>query len=401
MSTNSTGATSTPAQTLSSTSTLTMSSVPATTPSTTAATTSSVSVTSSIDSSISSAITSDSTTTVPPTTTIDTTSIVSASSAAPTTQLITSIVTQTPSEPGQTSVPPVTVIVTSQITPTATSASSTSSAASSSTSSPATLQPNGGSSSGSGGLPPASRTAIAVVVPIVAVALIVLAALFFWRKRKQRKNAEEARRKEVEEYGYNPNNDPTLPAVTADGHSEMAEDHGSGYRGWGAAMSNRKPSTTLSGGHTHGQLSDAGSNPGGFSQSPTAFGGSDGQNSDMYHKQRDTMTSDDLAALGAAPAAGSNTNNMRRGPSNASSSYSAGHRSDTSDPPSMHHRSPSEGPISPQNYAAYNTAGPYGDGTYGGADPMPVVRDVSARRNTRIEQGGAYQQGNSGISQNF
>ncbi|PSK48642.1 hypothetical protein B9Z65_53 [Elsinoe australis] len=409
MSTNSTGATSSFSQSPTSSVSLTMSTVPATTSSTSAApsTTSVVSdVSSSIASSVSSAIlTPGSTTTVPAGTTIDTTSVVSASSIPASTQLITSIVTQTPSEPGQTSVPPVTVIVTSETTPTATTNSnSATSSTTSSTSGPATLQANGGSSSGSSGLPPAGRTAIAVVVPVVAVALIVLAALFFWRKRKQRKSAEEARRKEVEEYGYNPNNDPTLPAVTADGHSEMAEDHGSGYRGWGAgvANSNRKASTTLSGGHTHGQLSDAGSNPGGFSQSPTAFGGSDGQNSDQYHKYRDTMTSDDLAALGSAPAASSNPqSNMRRGPSNASSSYSAGHVSETSDPSIHHQRSPSEGPTSPQNYAAYNTAGPYGDGTYGGSDNMPVVRDVSARRNTRIEQGGGYQQGNSGISQNF
>ena len=33
---------------------------------------------------------------------------------------------------------------------------------------------------------------------------------------------------------------------------------------------------------------------------------------------------------------------------------------------------------------------------------MPVVRDVSVRRNTRVQMGGGgYQQGNSGIAQNF
>lgn len=235
------------------------------------------------------------------------------------------------------------------------------------------------------------------MVPVAAVALLVLAALFFWRKRKQRKTAEEARRKEVEEYGYNPNSQPTLPALATDGQSEMVEDSAGGYRGWGAGRSNRNASTTLSAGHTQGQPSDTGSNPGGFSTSPTAFGGSDGQASDMY-KQRDTMNSDDLAALGTAPAV-KQRSDMRRGPSNASSSYSAGHHSDHSEP-SITQEPTNESASSPQGYG-YGQPGPYGDGSYGGGDGMPVVRDVSARRNTRIEQGGTYQQGNSGIAQNF
>lgn len=238
-------------------------------------------------------------------------------------------------------------------------------------------------------------------MPVVVVALLLLAGLFFWRKRKQRKTENEARRKEVEDYGFNPNNDPTLPVIGSDGNAEMTEDHGNGYRGWGATtMSNRKASTTLSGGGITGQLSDTASNPGGPG-SPT--NGSDGHSGDGLMNQRDTMTSDDLGALGAAPVAGShrNNNDMRRGPSNASSSYSAGNRSDHSDgvigqaysSPDMYQGG---------NYG-YNQHGPYGDGTYGGAQDsgMPVVRDVSARRNTRIEAGGSYQQGNSGIAQNF
>lgn len=44
--------------------------------------------------------------------------------------------------------------------------------------------------------------------------------------------------------------------------------------------------------------------------------------------------------------------------------------------------------------------GPYGDGTYGGGHP--VIRDVPARRNTRIENPSVFpQQGSSGIAQNF
>lgn len=44
--------------------------------------------------------------------------------------------------------------------------------------------------------------------------------------------------------------------------------------------------------------------------------------------------------------------------------------------------------------------GPYGDGSYGGR--QPVVQDVPARRNTRIENPSVIpQQGSSGIAQNF
>ena len=225
----------------------------------------------------------------------------------------------------------------------------------------------------------------------------MLAALFFWRKRKQRKQAEEARREEVEDYGYNPNSgQPTLPALASDGQSEMAEDSTGGYRGWGAGKSSRgNPSTVVSGGtHTQRQPSDSGSNNGNLSSSPTAFGGSDGRSSDLA-KNRDTMNSDDLASLGVAPAAADNRGDMRRGPSNASSTYSAGHVSEGSDQ-GLGHSMTNDG----QGYL-YGLHGPYGDGSYGGGDGMPVVRDVSARRNTRIEQGGTYQQGNSGIAQNF
>lgn len=247
-------------------------------------------------------------------------------------------------------------------------------------------------------------TAIAVVVPVVVVAALVLAGIFLWRKRKQKKAAEEARRKEVEDYGFNPNNDPTLPAVASDGGHEMSEDN-SGYRGWGTATASRKMSTTLSGGHTQGQLSDSGSNPYRGGNSPNG-GASDGNSGDaMLHQRRETMSSD-IGSLGQGPVAGANIQpGVKRGPSNASSTYSAGGHSDVSDVPGA------PGAMS-QSYEAYNPAagfgysqhGPYGDGTYGGGaqeSGMPVVQDVSARRNTRIQQPGNYQQGNSGIAQNF
>lgn len=246
-----------------------------------------------------------------------------------------------------------------------------------------------------GGLTTGGKTAIAVVVPVVVVALLVLAGIVLWRKRKQRKSAEEARRKEVEEYGFNPNNDPTLPAVGI--ATEMTEDQ-SGYRGWGntTTSSNRKASTTLTSGMTY---SDSNSNPGGYQSpgSPTQGTYSDGQSADpLMNGRQELPDHDGIGALGAAPNANQNQAGVHRGPSNASSSYSAADRSDNS----------GDYPIpvnNPQEYYdnnAYYQAGPYDQNGYGGQ--QPIIRDVSARRNTRIENPSVFpQQGNSGIAQNF
>ncbi|OAG07291.1 uncharacterized protein CC84DRAFT_1089431, partial [Paraphaeosphaeria sporulosa] len=277
--------------------------------------------------------------------------------------------------------------------PTNSAASPTSSAASSTD--PASLQ-NPQNKHETGGLSPAGKTAIAVVIPVVAVALLLLAGLWFWRKRKSKKSAEEARRKEVEEYGFNPNEDPTLPAVGM--QSEMAEDQ-SGYRGWGntATSSNRKASTTLTSGMTY---SDSNSNPGDVYANPGSptHAYSDAHSADpLVNGRRETLDSDGIGALGAAPVAGQNQAGVARGPSNASSSYSAAERSDHSGdyPLPMNH---------PQEYydnnGYYPSSGPY-DNSYGGGQ-QPIIRDVSARRNTRIENPSVFpQQGNSGIAQNF
>ena len=254
------------------------------------------------------------------------------------------------------------------------------------------------------------KTAIAVVIPVVVVALLVLGGIFFWRKRKQRKSAQDERRKEVEEYGFNPNHDPTLPPV---GGLAMAEDD-SGYRGWGNATtnSNRKMSTTLASGMTY---SDSNSNPGGYNSpnSPTNGAYSDAQSNDpLVDGRRQTMDSDGIGALGAAAGAGAgagagavaansanNQAGVHRGISNASSTYSAaGHSDNSGDYPGMTNSHP-------QDY--YTNQDYYQNPTYGTQDPyaaqqQPIIRDVSARRNTRIENPSVFpQQGNSGIAQNF
>ncbi|KAF2166801.1 hypothetical protein M409DRAFT_22855 [Zasmidium cellare ATCC 36951] len=412
--------TSVPPTTSADPSTSSVSSVPPTTessstpPPVTSSTSSSIessSILSSISSAVSSSILSpSSTTTVESSATQpSSTTTISISSQPATTRVFTSVVTTGQTSDGS-SASPVTVVVTQTQDATTvpiTSAASTSDASSTTSGSPALNTGTKDSKSGGGGLSTAGTTAVAVVVPVVVVALLVLAGIFFWRKRKQRKAAEEARRKEVEDYGFNPNNDPTLPTVASESGQEMSEDHSSGYRGWGAAgASNRKMSTTLSGGHTQGQLSDTGSNPYRGGVSPTG-GASDGNSGDaLMHNRRETMNSDDVGSLGQAPLASANQPGMKRGPSNASSTYSAAGHSDVSDgaaPPGG--MASSYEAYNANNGFGYSQHGPYGDGTYGGGNApdngMPVVRDVSARRNTRIQQPGNYQQGNSGIAQNF
>lgn len=342
----------------------------------------------------------------------------------PTTRIITSVLSAQPDgnkNGGSTNAGPQTILVTStqpaSSFPTRSVTQTISSKSSSSSSNAAALQTSAsGGDSTSSGFSPGGKIAVAVVVPVVAVALIVLAALFLWRKRKQKKDAEEMRRKEVEEYGFNPNNDPTLPAVggassNGDEPSEMRETDGAGYRGWGTTSTNRKPSTTLSSGN--GPIgvarSTSNSDNGRYTNnSPTAGTNksSDVQSGDPLMGNPSngrplTADSETIGALGAVPTK-ENRQDIHRGPSNASSAYSGAHRSDTSGEGAIPGSAPG------QQY--YNDGlfydegmpqhGPYGDGSYGGG--QPVIRDVQARRNTRIENPSVIpQQGNAGIAQNF
>ncbi|KAI4870712.1 hypothetical protein F4820DRAFT_222337 [Hypoxylon rubiginosum] len=254
--------------------------------------------------------------------------------------------------------------------------------------------------SSSGSLGEGGKIAIAVVVPIAAVALLVIAGIFFWRKRKQRKDAEEERRKEVEDYSYNPNSDPTVPDVGSVGAGaayEMKEDS-SGYRGWGsttlAGSTGRKASTTMSGGAAGVAYSDA--------TSPTRGNFSDTRSGDglVNDAPNSPPEGEILGAMGPSATDnrgnGSGDGNVHRGPSNASSSYSAAGRSDGS----------AENPGSyggPAYLDQYGGNNPYADGAYGQqqAGGQPIIRDNPARRNTRIENTSHYPQQSAGISQNF
>ncbi|KAL2205118.1 hypothetical protein CC79DRAFT_1323856 [Sarocladium strictum] len=251
---------------------------------------------------------------------------------------------------------------------------------------PGTIDPSGGSNDG--GLDQGAKVAIGVVVPIVAIALIAIAVLFWWKKRRARQEAEEERRKEVEDYSYNPNADPTIPAVGGmQENYEMREDGSSGYRGWGsttlAGSTGRKASTTMSGGVAGPAYSDVTTSPG-------RGGGSEARSGEPL------MEGEILGAMG--PSAANNRNgDVRRGPSNASSSYSAANRSENSDGMGMAY---SDG-----GYDQYAQNNPYVDNGYGGRGQelpgQPVIRDNPARRNTRIENPSHFPQQSAGISQNF
>ena len=86
----------------------------------------------------------------------------------------------------------------------------------------------------------------------------------------------------MEGYGFNPNHDPTLPAVGGVTDTQMGEDQ-SGYRGWGTTSSNRKASTTLASGMTQSHSDNGGYHSPG---SPTQATVSDGHSADpLMHKR--------------------------------------------------------------------------------------------------------------------
>ncbi|KAF5706374.1 serine-rich protein [Fusarium mundagurra] len=294
-----------------------------------------------------------------------------------TSEVLSTIVTVTGSQGPETSIVLVTAVRTQRVTATEASASATST-------DDADAIGGSGSGNGGGGLSQKSKVAIGVAVPIAAIAILALLGLFWWKKRKTRRQAEEERRKEVEDYAYNPNADPTIPAVgMADGGYEMREDGSSGYRGWGnttLGSTGRKASTTLSGGVT-GAYSDI--------TSPTRGNMSDGRSGEPLMDGSHSPEGEILGAMG--PSAANNRGaDVHRGPSNASSSYSAAGRSDASDPMGV--------PYGAGNgYYDQYSQNPYSDN----GPQQAVIRDNPARRNTRIENPSHYPQQSAGISQNF
>jgi hypothetical protein len=204
----------------------------------------------------------------------------------------------------------------------------------------------------------------------------------------------------MEAYGFNPNNDPTLPAVGAAG---MTTDDDSGYRGWGAGTnSNRKASTTLSSGAGNPVMYSPGSPNAGTDASGEPLVANAGAAAvagaaSSGHTRSTTMESDTIGPSYSPGAAGmhSGGKGMQRGPSNASSTYSMGGASQHS------HSADAPIPVNSNDYADFYQSGPY-DNPYGQGQNEAVIRDNPARRNTRIERAPAFpNQGSSGIAQNF
>ncbi|RSL67226.1 hypothetical protein CEP54_003343 [Fusarium duplospermum] len=295
-----------------------------------------------------------------------------------TSEILSTIVTVTGSKGPETSIVLVTAVRTQRVTATEASASATNS-------DDAEAIDSSKNNGGGGGLDQKSKVAIGVAVPIAAIALLALLGLFWWKKRKTRRQAEEERRKEVEDYAYNPNADPTIPAVgMADGGYEMREDGSSGYRGWGnttIGSTGRKASTTMSGGVNGQAYSDV--------TSPTRGNFSDARSGEPLMDGSHSPEGEILGAMG--PSAANNRGaEVHRGPSNASSSYSAAARSDASDPMGVPYGAGG-------SYYDQYTQNPYSDNV----PQQAVIRDNPARRNTRIESPSHYPQQSAGISQNF
>lgn len=365
--------------------------------------------------------TSVSTTTAPDTTSVTSippsTTYVPPTTVAPTTVVtsITSIVTQTPSDGGQSAI--VTTITSTQpvvtYTPTASEVSTRSSASASASQ---TALSASGDSASSKGLSSGATIAIAVIIPIAAVIGLVILGIWFWRRRKAKKNAEELRKNEMAEYGFNPNTDPTLPVAAAytDGGSDGNED--SGYRGWGATSSTaRKPSTTLGSNSRAAAMgggmaiSENGSH--GYGTQPSPNAPSDDPLVQGYTDAGAGTGAGVAAAVAGGTAAGSNRNRysavssgIHRGPSNASSQYSANGPAMSEAESDQQHMPNTDYYNNEVPYNIYNDVqpghGPYGDGTYPQQNDQPVIRDVQARRNTRIERAPTFPQ-QGGISQNF
>ncbi|EGC41975.1 conserved hypothetical protein [Histoplasma capsulatum var. duboisii H88] len=97
-----------------------------------------------------------------------------------------------------------------------------------------------------------------------------------------------------------------------------------------------------------------------------------------------------------------NSRDIRRGPSNASSAYSNANRSDVSDDLPIPGGAPGTAQYYDDPYYTDGAGQPGGAFAENPYNAPPVIRDVQARRDTRIENPSVFpQQGNAGIAQNF
>jgi hypothetical protein len=282
----------------------------------------------------------------------------------------------------------------------------------------------------SNGLGGSGKVVVAVVIPIIGIALIAIFVLGFWKKKQRTRESEEKRRKEVEEYRFNPNS-PTAGGLVpggphgVDGEAaafDGAEDS-DGYRGWGSTNGGRKITTLTSGSQGLSPVGvtfpvdvyaeNNGYNGMAYPVDSTLSGtNTDGtaSNAPLIHPSGIHPDSLDPAARALMPATAPKHNeSIQRGISNASSNYSAVTRSDHSDnvPPqydTQYYGSDGIAYEDPLNYSGHSYQHYAEEGAGGYRTTAPVIRDVQARRNTRIETPTSAhmpQQVNSGIAQNF
>ncbi|KAF3310179.1 hypothetical protein TWF173_009981 [Orbilia oligospora] len=376
------------------------------------------------------------------------------------------VITVTPSTSADTTITITTTSVNTDRSTTSPPSSSTQISSSTSSTISATAIP----STGGGGLSQPAKIAIAIIIPIFGVILFAFVALFIWRRHKKRKDNAEERRKEVEEYGYNPNNDTSGPgpsALAAAGgashEGDMAEME-AGYRGWGNTAGGRKASAPLSatattsntagtGGYGNANYSGAPTNGGqqyAAPQQPELYGSppaaagaipvaagvtgaavlgaahleDEAKNRDR-HSHSPLLSSPtnrpstaDSSTIGAPATTGPSEldDGLHRGDSVASSRYTNATRqsedSGAHDVPGNNgHRNTY---VSDGNDYYNDVANPYaGDYDYHehapeqGYHQPPMIQQVGARRNTRIENppdthyAQMPRQGTSGIAQNF
>lgn len=258
--------------------------------------------------------------------------------------------------------------------------------------------------------------AVAVIVPVVVLAIVAVGLVLYFKRRKTNRNV--------------PPKGPVAGGIIGtggpppgDGPYEMNETDNTGYRGWGSTARNPKSTIAGSSGYPTSPVgktvSDGGySNP--TSVSPPGYtgnvselyGGVGAPASPVFPDSAGLLAADravpspaftESSTIGAMPTFDShNPGGLNRGISNASSNYSAMTHSDQSD--FDQRQSQQYYGADAQDYeAAYFSNGPnmYYDDT---SNPPPVIRDVQARRNTRIEtptNAHFPQQGSSGIAQNF
>jgi hypothetical protein len=341
------------------------------------------------------------------------TTSVTAPSAPASTQVLTSVITQSAPTPTTQPQQGTTVVVTQSLPNTNTAANGQTTAI------PTTTAPGSAGGSHSSGLSSAGKTAIAVIIPILAVGALIFVGILLWRRRARNRAAEEERRKEVEAYGYNPNDhgipppaiatvagdDEHLPEVAVAG----AAGAGYGYRGWGG------PATGGVGARAPSSTAVSGSPP--YPENAMYAGGAKSPSQGYHdgtpgHTRNGTMDSETIGVVGAqAP--------LNRGPSNASSTYSTGQvsRHSAGDanypipvvPP--HHQQDAYYPVAPPGgavdpyyqqqpgpYQAYNPHQQQQQQQYGGG--QPVMRDGPGRTLGQIHEAGV-QEPHDGISRNF